>query len=296
MRNLKYAALFFSVSIFAISCKSRKGATSLKSESNSSYQCDESKEKCNFINNIERFNDLGKNSHDSVKDFISGKESNIQRAPFHQWIDYNFVKFKKELRRQAEEVFDNDDRTIALVFAMGMVETDRMLGWDKTKDWKDDGSANFGIFNMNEDYLNSIRHDMNNNGIADPIADSSKRGMNFFYNFFNTSDEAVYFGSGNDRSQFTEGQFNLKIQLQYLKASFDLWGVTNALVIHRAGYNGMSQGDSINYEDTKEYLDGMRDITNYLIMNQKFWKAEVAEEQGEPDAMKQRISLDIGHI
>ena len=110
---------------------------------------------------------------------------------------------------------------------MAMVETDRMTGWDKHKDGWTDGSANFGLFNMNEDFLNSIRNDINDPklgaGIDDPVSNLDDRGMAFWYDLFNVTKEPVYYGEGDLRSQFTEGQFNLTKQLKYLKASFDIW-------------------------------------------------------------------------
>ena len=73
-------------------------------------------------------------------------------------------------------------------------------------------------------------------------------------------------------------------------------GVTNSLVIHRSGYDGLNRTDPENYKDTKEYLEGMTDITNHLLKYQKYWKLEVAESENDRDAMKQRISLTIKAI
>lgn len=291
-------ALLTGKSIFIIStiislsaCKPKLAVGSLKADtSESRYNCDDHGDKCNFKDDVTNSKFNGKVEEDEVSDYINrGIESSYNKTPFENYKNDGLGEFKIELYKTAKEVFGNDQEALALVVAMAMLETTEIRGWDKSKDDDIDGSANFSVFNMNEDFLNSIRHDISKAGKKDPIpyVDKSTRGKNFWFNTFNYTNEGGW---------ENEGRLNLKEQIQYLKYAFDMWGVTNTLIIHRSGYDGLKSSDSLNFKSNKDYLQGMRKITKTLLEKPYYYNPD-ASQQGAPEKpMNYRVSLTIPHI
>ena len=162
---------------------------SLKSDSTESrYDCNDHGDKCNFKDDVTNSNFKGKVAEDDVRGYLfDGPESNYHETPFENYKNDDLGKFKVKLYETAKDVFGDKKDTLALVAAMAMIETNGIRGWDKTKDDDNDGSANFGIFNMNEDFLNSIRHDLNKAGKKDPFVyrDSKDRGKSYWFEKFN---------------------------------------------------------------------------------------------------------------
>lgn len=168
-------------------------------------------------------------------------------------------------------VVGDDQEKIALMMIMAMAETFEMYGWDTIKDQAQDGSRNFTIFNMNEDYLNSIRHDLNHlpaameKGLSDPI-DGYFRWAQF-----------------NE-----EGGWNyLDEQIYLLNASIELWGITNVLTIHRYGYNGVE--GKAHADLNLIYVHGVREGVNFLLENPEYY-------QPEGSMLEHRVAGTIPHI
>ena len=287
MRLLNKTSIFLVTSIVGLSACKPKQPVGFLLSSSSGYNCNDHGDICSFKDDVTNGNFRGKQPEDTVSQYLSG-DATYRNEVFENYINPDFAEFKNELYNTAKDVFGDDRQTLALIVAMGMLETNELRGWDIIKDEDNDGSANFGIFNMNEDFLNSIRHDLTKDGRTDPIeyVDSSSRGKGFWFKKFNRSDDSGY---KND------GRLNLKAQLIYLKNAFELWGVTNTLIIHRSGYDGLKSSDPLRVQNNSDYLNGMRKITNRLIEKPQMFEPSDDLESSN-GALIYRVSASIPHI
>lgn len=222
------------------------------------YNCFAKSEKCSFAGNLKRMRQ--RQPQDNISDYLNVPlnqeiEDLLLRRSSSIWAENypdGLSEIKSRIFQEAMEVTAGDLKKTALILAMAMQESYEIRGWDTTKDGYTDGSRNFSVFNFNEDFLNSIRHDLNH------LKEAMNRG--FVDPFYRNPDSGVDLWSKFNRF---EGRGSLREQIILLNAAFDLWGVTNVLVIHRRGYDGlMYHADD---ELTTVYVHGIRETTKFLL-------------------------------
>lgn len=265
-----------------------KAGPALREESplKSRYSCHQSRHVCNFTNNLSKMRQ--KQAFDTVDDYLAVPltreiEAILARRSGDIKAD-NFpaglAEIKSLIYYEAMLVTKYNIKKVALILAIAMQETYEIRGWDSTKDGHTDGSRNFSVFNLNEDFLNSLRHDIyllekaRSLGIEDPFKSRNYGGVDLWQEF-NQEDGRRY----------------LRRQIEYLNAAFDLWGVTNVLILHRSGYRGLM--DRAEDELTTVYVHGIRETTKYLMkwQNRRMW-----EPRFNSHMLGVRVARYIEHI
>lgn len=260
--------LLFFVGLALVACGEKKSS---ELKSGNEYWCSNH---CSFVESIGNRSQV--QAFDNVAEYLEkdSDSSILQRYGFYVKHDdqpSGLAERKERLHEAIVRVVGDDENKIALMLIMAMAETYEMRGWDTIKDSATDGSRNFTIFNMNEDYLNSIRHDLNHNPLAFEKGLSDPMGDIWDWSVFNQN----------------EGWGELDKQVYLLNASLELWGVTNVLTIHRYGYHGV-EGKAFD-PLTLIYVDGVREGVKWLLENPEYFRPGGSK-------MGHRVAGNIPHI